>query len=195
MELVFCTYNQHKISEVAAMSDARFQWLTLGDIQYSKEIPEPYVTLEENSQAKAMQVYRETGRDCFAEDSGLFIEALNGEPGVFSARYAGIDANSREHIQKVLSNMDSAENRSAYFKTVITLILQGSVHQFTGICHGDITRIPEGEGGFGYDPIFKPQGATQTFAMMSPEMKNAISHRRKAFDAFMQFLNRLQPNG
>lgn len=191
MELVFCTYNQHKINEIAAMTGPGIRWLTLGDIAYAKEIPEPFLTLEENAIAKASQVYRDTGRNCFAEDSGLFIDALGGEPGVFSARYAGDAANSELNIKKVLQKLTGIEKRSAYFKTVIALVLDGRVHQFSGVCHGEITHSPEGSGGFGYDPVFIPDGSGRTFAMMTAEAKNAISHRRKAFDAFMQFIQSL----
>lgn len=194
MELVFCTYNQHKISEISAMGGSGIQWLTLGDIGYAKDIPEPYHTLEENAVGKALQVYNDTGRNCFAEDSGLFIEALGGEPGVFSARYAGEGANSELNIQKVLANMSGVSNRAAYFKTVIALILGGEVHRFTGICRGEISQSRTGSGGFGYDPIFRPEGYDVTFALMPQETKNAISHRRKAFDEFLHFLNRVYPS-
>ncbi len=191
MELVFCTGNSHKLSEVANILGDDFSFLTLTDIGYYDEIPEPYNTLEENSLAKAQQVYKQTGKDCFAEDTGLFIEALNGEPGVFSARYAGQSSDSLRNIEKVLEKLKGHKNRAAYFKTIITLMIKGMIVQFSGQCNGMISERTSGVKGFGYDPIFIPEGSEKSFAEQSPEEKNAVSHRRKAFDAMSKYLHTL----
>jgi XTP/dITP diphosphohydrolase len=191
MELLFCTNNKHKVDEVKAILGDQFHFLTLRDIGYDKEIPEPYLTLEENSFTKANQVYQETQRNCFGEDTGLFIEALQGEPGVWSARYAGEHASVEQNWQLVLSRMTGLENRKAYFKTVITFIYEGKTHLFTGICAGRIATEPSGKQGFGYDPIFIPDGYDESFADLAASVKNEISHRRKAFDGFSDFLHQL----
>lgn len=189
MELVFCTNNAHKLQEVAQILGDKYAYKTLKDISYFDDIPEPFDTLEENSFTKANQVFQHTGLDCFAEDTGLFIEALQEEPGVFSARYAGEQANAGKNIQKVLSKLEGEENRKAYFKTVITLLQDGMMHQFEGICNGSIALEKYGDGGFGYDPIFIPEGFTQCFAELDASTKNEVSHRKKAFDAMSQYLN------
>ncbi len=191
MELLFCTNNKHKVDEVRAILGDQFHFLTLRDIGYDKEIPEPYPTLEENSFTKANQVYQETQRNCFGEDTGLFIEALQGEPGVWSARYAGDHASAEQNWQLVLSRMIGLENRKAYFKTVITFIYEGKTHLFSGICAGRIAAEPSGKQGFGYDPIFIPDGYDISFADLEASVKNEISHRRKAFDGFSTFLHQL----
>ncbi len=191
MELVFCTSNAHKLAEVAAILGNDFSFLTLSEIGFYDDIPEPYNTLEANSLTKAEQVYTQTGRDCFAEDTGLFIDALQGEPGVFSARYAGEPADSQKNMEKVLEKMKGTINRDAFFKTVITLILKGKAVQFEGRCHGKIAETKSGVQGFGYDPIFIPEGAARTFAEYSADEKNAISHRKKAFDALSDYLRSL----
>lgn len=191
MELLFCTNNKHKVDEVRAILGDQFHFLTLRDIGYEKEIPEPYATLEENSFTKANQVYQETQRNCFGEDTGLFIEALQGEPGVWSARYAGDHASAEQNWQLVLSRMIGLENRKAYFKTVITFIYEGKTHLFSGICAGRIAVEPSGKQGFGYDPIFIPDGYDISFADLEASVKNEISHRRKAFDGFSTFLHQL----
>lgn len=189
MEFVFCTNNAHKLHEVAQILGNAYAYKTLQDIGYLQDIPEPFDTLEENSFTKANQVFQHTKKNCFAEDTGLFIEALHGEPGVFSARYAGESANSEMNIQKVLTKLMGIENRKAYFKTIITLLLDGDMHQFIGICNGRITNEKFGEGGFGYDPIFVPDGYTKSFAELDAKIKNNISHRKKAFDAMAAFLD------
>lgn len=188
MELVFCTNNAHKLQEVAQILGDKYAYKTLKDISYFDDIPEPFDTLEENSFTKANQVFQHTGLDCFAEDTGLFIEALQGEPGVFSARYAGEEANANQNIQKVLSKLEGEENRNAYFKTIITLLQDGEMHQFVGICNGSIALEKYGDGGFGYDPIFIPEGFTQCFAELDASTKNEISHRKIAFDAMSHHL-------
>lgn len=190
MKLVFCTNNQHKLQEVSQIMQGKIQFLSLRDIGYDAEIPEPYATLSENSKYKSQQVKNATGYNyCFSEDTGLFIESLNGEPGVFSARYAGENANSKENIEKVLHLLGDAPNRNAYFKTVITLLLDNETHQFEGICKGEITHQEMGEDGFGYDPIFIPMGYKQSFAQLSSEEKNTISHRGKAIALLIEYLN------
>ena len=188
MTLVFCTNNQHKIEEVSKIMPADFKFLKLKEIDFFDDIPEPYDTLEANSLVKAKTISDLKGVSAFAEDTGLFIEALGGEPGVKSARYAGEQGDAKENINKVLEKMGDSENRKAYFKTVVTLILNHEVYQFAGECHGHITKATYGEDGFGYDPIFIPDGYDNTFAQMPSELKNNISHRKKAFDQFLHFL-------
>ena len=187
-KLVFCTNNAHKLSEVSQILGDQFTFLTLKDIDFHDEIPEPYDTLEENSLIKARTVFDQKGYNTFAEDTGLFIEALNNEPGVYSARYAGTDGNSARNMSKVMTQLGDETNRKAYFKTVVTLILNGEVKQFSGICQGKIALTQSGTQGFGYDPIFIPDGSELSFADLSASQKNEFSHRRKAFDAFAAFL-------
>ena len=188
MELVFCTNNQHKLKEVGEILGTSFSYLTLNDIGYFDDIPEPYETLAENSFTKANQVFQQTGKNCFSEDTGLFIEALNAEPGVYSARYAGEHSNAQNNMDKVLLKLKDVENRNAYFKTVVTLILNGEKIQFDGICNGVIALNQSGVEGFGYDPIFIPEGHDVTFAEITSSEKNAISHRKKAFDKLAEYL-------
>jgi XTP/dITP diphosphohydrolase len=191
MQLVFCTNNAHKVSEVSQIMGPQFEFLRLHQVAFYDEIPEPFDTLEANSNTKAKTVYERTGLDCFAEDTGLFIEALQGAPGVYSARYAGERATAAENNDKVLLAMQGNPNRRAYFKTVITLIISGVVKQFAGECHGTIITEKTGVQGFGYDPIFKADNQELTFAELSPIEKNAISHRKKAFDLFANYLKTL----
>jgi len=191
MQLVFCTNNAHKVSEVSQIMGPQFEFLRLHQVAFYDEIPEPFDTLEANSNAKAKTVYERTGLDCFAEDTGLFIEALQGAPGVYSARYAGERATASENNDKVLLAMQGNPNRKAYFKTVITLIISGVVKQFAGECHGTIITEKTGVQGFGYDPIFKADNQELTFAEISPNEKNTISHRKKAFDLFAIYLKTL----
>lgn len=191
MTLVFCTNNTHKIEEVSKIMPADFKFLKLTDIHYHEDIPEPFDTLEENSLTKAKTIFDLTGHHVFAEDTGLFIESLQGEPGVKSARYAGEHGNSSENMDKVLNLLGDNPNRNAYFKTVVTLILNGQTHQFEGLCEGTIANRRSGHDGFGYDPIFIPKGYQITFAEFLPQEKNNISHRKKAFDAFTAFLKML----
>ncbi len=191
MQLVFCTNNAHKVSEVSQIMGPQFEFLRLHQVAFYDEIPEPFDTLEANSNTKAKTVYERTGLDCFAEDTGLFIEALQGAPGVYSARYAGERATASENNDKVLLAMQGNPNRKAYFKTVITLIISGVVKQFAGECHGTIITEKTGVQGFGYDPIFKADNQELTFAEISPNEKNTISHRKKAFDLFAIYLKTL----
>ena len=190
--LIFATNNQHKIEEIKSVVGDKFNIITLAEAGINVDIPEPHETLEENSFEKASYIYKITNESCFAEDTGLEVEALNNEPGVLSARYAGSQKSSLENIKKVLYNMDGIGNRAAQFRTVITLIFKGKLHQFEGIAVGTITEEIKGEDGFGYDPIFIPRGSTKTFAEMTLEEKNAFSHRRKATDKLIEFLGQFE---
>ncbi|MBL7767150.1 MAG: RdgB/HAM1 family non-canonical purine NTP pyrophosphatase [Chitinophagaceae bacterium] len=189
---VFCSHNRHKLEEVIRIMGEGFQFKTLSDIDFHADIPEPFETLEENSLTKAMTIHQGCGLDCFAEDTGLFVEALHGEPGVRSARYAGEGATSAENIAKLMHALEGREDRSAYFKTVLTYIHQGEIHQFEGLCHGHIAHQISGKQGFGYDPVFIPEGYHVTFAEMQSSEKDVISHRKKAFDAFSRFLKSMK---
>ena len=188
MELVFCTNNEHKIKEVSQIMGENFSFLKLKDILFFDEIPEPFDTLEANSATKANTVFLHCNKNCFAEDTGLFIEAINNEPGVYAARYAGEPSNAKNNIEKVLFKMENIENRKAFFKTIITLKTNENEWQFEGRCEGTISKEILGEDGFGYDPIFIPNGYEISFAQMNENKKNNISHRKKAFDKFAHFL-------
>lgn len=187
--LIFATNNQHKIEEIRSIIGNKFNIITLAEAGINVDIPEPHETLEENSYEKASYIYKITNESCFAEDTGLEVEALNGEPGVLSARYGGDEKNSLENIKKVLYNLDDIGNRAAQFRTVISLIIKGELHQFEGVSIGTITEEIKGNDGFGYDPIFVPRGSDKTFAEMTLEEKNAFSHRRKATDKLIEFLS------
>ena len=186
--LIFATNNQHKVEEIRAVLGNRFQIQTLEEAGIKIDIPEPYHTLEENAREKSQTIYTLTGQDCFGEDTGLEVNALNGEPGVKSARYAGGEKSFQKNIDKLLSKLKGTNNREARFRTVISLYLGGKEYQFEGICNGKITEESQGSGGFGYDPVFIPDGAHETFANMSMEDKNQFSHRRKAMDLLIGFL-------
>jgi XTP/dITP diphosphohydrolase len=174
MELCFATNNQHKLDEVAAQLGDAFTLKTLRDIGCTDELPETSGTIPGNSRQKAEYVWTHFGESCFADDSGLEVEALNGEPGVDSAFYSG-SRDAALNIQKLLSNMAGKPSRKARFITVFTLLLHGVEHQFEGIVEGEIIDAPQGAGGFGYDPVFRPEGYDKTFAQMSSDEKNAIS--------------------
>lgn len=188
MQLVFATANKNKINEVKTMLPKTIEIRSLGDIGCMEELPETHFTIEENSREKAEYVFEKYGCNCFAEDSGLEVFALNGEPGVFSAHYSGT-RNASENINLVLLNMRGKTDRRAQFKTVFTLVIENSYNQFTGIVTGKITEMPAGISGFGYDPIFIPDGATITFAEMNPVEKNSKSHRSIAFKLLTEFLH------
>jgi XTP/dITP diphosphohydrolase len=189
MQLVFATNNKNKLKEIRAiLKGSEIEVLSLLDINLNAEIPEPFDTLEENAMAKASYVKTHTGYDCFADDTGLEIAALNGLPGVRSARFAGEPANSARNIDKVLKEMNNHEDRSARFRTSIALILAKKKYFFEGIVNGKITRELHGNAGFGYDPIFIPEGFDKTFAEMSAEEKNSISHRGIAVQKLTDFL-------
>ncbi|HOJ66667.1 MAG TPA: non-canonical purine NTP diphosphatase [Paludibacteraceae bacterium] len=187
-KLVFATNNLHKLQEVRAILDGKVQIQSLSEIGCLDEIPETADTLEGNALLKAKFVYDRFQLDCFADDTGLEIEALGGEPGVFSARYAGLEHDSYKNRMKVLRLMEQQTNRKAQFRTVIALVLQGKEYLFEGKVEGVITREPRGEGGFGYDSIFVPNGYEQTFAELSAEQKNQISHRAHAVKKFADFI-------
>ncbi|UYQ93665.1 RdgB/HAM1 family non-canonical purine NTP pyrophosphatase [Chitinophaga horti] len=188
MELVFATNNDNKVKEIRAVLGDEFEIITLKESGIDIDIPEPHDTLEENAREKSTVIFKMTGKSCFSEDTGLEIDALNGEPGVLSARYAGEQKESADNIKKVLANMQGVTNRQARFRTVISLILNGEEHQFEGICEGEILDSTTGGKGFGYDPIFKPTGADRSFAQMETHEKNGYSHRAKAFRKLVAFL-------
>ncbi len=191
-EIVFATNNAHKLRELREIAGEKFEILSLADIDCHDDIPETADTLEGNALIKARYIKDNYGYDCFADDTGLEIEALGGEPGVFSARYAGDDCNSERNIDKVLENLSGVENRAARFVTVIALMLEGETYTFEGEVKGEILTERHGEGGFGYDPIFKPVEAECSFAEMSADEKNRISHRGRAVAKLFTFLNNKQ---
>lgn len=187
--LVFATNNAHKLDEIRRIIGERYNILSLNDIDCHDDIPENEQTLDGNAVAKARWVKERYGYDCFADDTGLEVDALGGEPGVRSARYApGTGHDSQANTTLLLRNLEGVADRSARFRTVICLILNGREHLFEGVVKGVITTEPSGKGGFGYDPVFAPEGDTRTFAEYSPEEKNAISHRGRATAALLTFL-------
>ncbi len=186
--LVFATNNPHKVEEIKFALGGLFQIMSLREAGIDIEIPEPHDSLEENATEKSMTIYRLTGKDCFSEDTGLEVTALNGEPGVKSARYAGNEQSFEANIEKLLSNLIGISNRKARFRTVISLILGGKEFQFEGICEGVIAEEKKGINGFGYDPIFIPDGSHQHFAEMTQAGKSQFSHRKKALDKLIEFL-------
>jgi XTP/dITP diphosphohydrolase len=188
MQLVFATNNKNKIKEVQQMLPSTIEIISLESIGCFEEIPETAETIEENAVMKANYITQKYGYNCFADDTGLEVEILNGEPGVFSARYAGEQRNSDDNMTKLLDALSNETNRNAQFKTVIALNLNGTQHLFTGIARGEITSEKTGNQGFGYDPIFKPEGYEVTFAQLSLEEKAAISHRGKATEQLINFL-------
>ena len=188
MKLIFATNNQHKVKEFRSLLGNQFEIITLLEAGIDIDIPEPHDTLEANATEKSATIHRMTGENCFAEDTGLEIAALNGAPGVLSARYAGEQKEAADNIAKVLQELNGAGNRSAQFRTVISLILNGREYQFEGISKGHIATATKGEKGFGYDPIFIPEGATRAFAEMDLAEKNKYSHRARAFEKFIAFL-------
>ncbi|HBB57256.1 MAG TPA: non-canonical purine NTP pyrophosphatase, RdgB/HAM1 family [Chitinophagaceae bacterium] len=188
MQLIFATNNQHKVQEVRSLLNNSFTLITLAEAGIDRDIPEPHATLEENAREKSMTIYQLTGSDCFSEDTGLEVAALGGAPGVHSARYAGAQATADQNIYKLLQTLTSQQSRAAQFRTVISLIEQGTEITFEGICKGHIAETPSGKKGFGYDPVFIPEGATRCFAEMDLEEKNQYSHRRKAFDQLKNYL-------
>jgi XTP/dITP diphosphohydrolase len=188
--IVFATNNQHKADEVRAVLGKRFTILTLKDAGIDVDIPEPHDTLEDNANEKSRTIFKLTGNDCFSEDTGLEVVSLDGEPGVKSARYAGEGKNADDNIEKLLEKLRTKENRSARFRTVISLILDGKAYLFEGICDGKIIAERKGDKGFGYDPIFIPDGSDKTFAEMDMTEKNKFSHRKKAMEKLISFLEK-----
>ncbi len=189
MEIVFATNNEHKLRELQQILRNKVKLLSLSDINCFEDIPETSPTIEENSMQKADYVRDKYKTDCFADDTGLEIEALNGRPGVYSARYAGDEKDMDKNIEKILFELENLNNKNARFKTVISLILNGEKHQFEGIVNGKIIKDKKGESGFGYDPVFVPKGYDITFAEMDTELKNKISHRGIAVQKLVEFLN------
>ena len=193
-KLIFATHNQDKVVEIRSLLDKDFTILSLSESNIFIDIPEPYDTLEQNAIEKASVIYRLTNTACFAEDTGLEVNALHGEPGVRSARYAGEHKSFDDNIEKLLNNLKNTRDRSARFRTIICLIVDEKQHLFEGICNGTIISEKRGTNGFGYDPIFVPDGATKTFAEMNLEEKNMFSHRKKAARKLMDYLENLVPH-
>jgi len=186
--LIFATGNAGKAKEVGELLEGLMKVKSLKDIGFTEDIPEDHPTLEANAIQKAQHIYDRYGEDCFAEDTGMEVMALNGAPGVYSARYAGPARDDQNNMNLVLENLKNKEDRSAQFRTVVALILGGEIHTFTGIVTGSIATIKTGEKGFGYDPIFIPDGFTTSFAEMEAKEKNKISHRGRAIKKLITFL-------
>ncbi|HRN80318.1 MAG TPA: RdgB/HAM1 family non-canonical purine NTP pyrophosphatase [Ferruginibacter sp.] len=189
MEFIFATNNLNKVKEINNALQGNYTICSLKDAGILIDIPEPYNTLEDNAREKAVTIYQMTGKNCFSEDTGLEVDALNGAPGVRSARYAGDQANSTDNMEKLLHELSASTNRNARFRTVICMILEGKELFFEGICNGTILRERRGDEGFGYDPIFIPEGSLKTFAQMDTNEKNTFSHRKKALDKMITYLN------
>jgi len=189
--LVFATNNQNKVSEIRMVLTDRFEITTLKEAGIDIDIPEPHDTLEANATEKSTTIHQLTQKNCFSEDTGLEVFALGGAPGVKSARYAGDGRNFQDNINLLLENLTGIENRNAQFRTVISLIWQNKEYLFEGICEGVIIQLEKGFEGFGYDPIFIPNGASKTFAEMSMTEKNSFSHRKKAMKKLIDFLSTL----
>jgi XTP/dITP diphosphohydrolase len=187
--LIFATNNRHKVEEIRKVIGNQFDLLTLEEAGIEIDIPEPYNTLQKNASTKSTTIHQLTKKNCFSEDTGLEVTALNGEPGAKSARYAGEGKNFQANVDKLLFNLVEREDRTARFRTVISLILDNQEYFFEGVCEGTIIEESKGLSGFGYDPIFIPTGGNKTFAEMSMNEKNLYSHRRKATDQLVQFLS------
>lgn len=190
-KLVFATNNSHKLEEVKAVVGSSFDILSLKDIGCHEDIEEPGETLQENALIKARYVKDKYGYDCFGDDTGLEVEALNGAPGVYSARYGGGDHDSKANMKKLLKELDGTTNRKAQFRTVIALILDGKEYLFEGKVKGSIITEERGDAGFGYDPVFQPDGYDQTFAQLGSGVKNSVSHRALATKALCEFLKNI----
>jgi XTP/dITP diphosphohydrolase len=189
-KLVFATNNAHKLEELRAILGGTIEILSLADINCHADIPETADTLEGNARQKSLFIYEHYGLDCFADDTGLEVECLNGAPGVYSARYAGDGHDSQANMEKLLGEMKDKTNRKARFRTVISLIEKGEEHQFEGIVNGRIIEQKKGDAGFGYDPIFQPDGYDETFAELGNEIKNKISHRARAVASLCEYLSK-----
>lgn len=189
MEIVFATNNLHKLKELQQIVGSNINLLSLKDIGCTEDIPETKDTLEGNAAEKSFYLYNNYKYNCFSDDTGLEIEALNNEPGVYSARYAGENKDALANMQKVLTKLKGIENRKARFRTIISLIIDGKEYQFEGIVNGKIIEEFKGGNGFGYDPIFVPDSYSETFAELSSEIKNKISHRANAVKKLITFLN------
>ena len=200
MKLIFATNNQHKTDEVRSATKTQniLEIITLREAGIEIDIPEPYATLEENASHKSRTIYALTkakglAKGCFSEDTGLEVEAINGEPGVKSARYAGNDKSFDKNIEKLLQKLEGSSNRKGRFRAVISLIIDDKEHLFEGVCHGTILDHRRGGAGFGYDPVFVPDGAIHTFAEMDITEKNKFSHRKKAIDKLVTYLSEEMP--
>ena len=190
LKLVFATQNRNKMEEIQVMLPESIKLLCLKDINHTEDIPETAETIDGNAILKAEFVKNQLGYDCFADDTGLMVEALDGAPGVYSARYAGEEKNDEANVQKLLKEMEGQKNRKARFKTVIALNMNGHEILFTGICTGSITTEKRGSHGFGYDPVFQPDGFDKTFAEMTLEEKSQLSHRSKAVRELISYLSK-----
>lgn len=189
MKLIFATNNQHKIDEIRSVLGKKIEIITLKEAGINIDIPEPHNTLEENASGKSKTIFDITATNCFSEDTGLEVNVLNGEPGVKSARYAGEGRSFDANIEKLLSNLAGKSDRTARFRTVISLLIEGTETLFEGICEGRIIEEKRGQQGFGYDPVFIPTGSDKTFAEMDIVEKNRFSHRKKATEKLVAFLN------
>jgi len=189
-EIIFATNNANKVKEIKAVTGNQLNILSLEDAGIFIDIPEPHETLEENASEKSKVIYQLTGKNCFSEDTGLEVEALNGAPGVKSARYAGDNRDFQLNINLLLNNLLPHSNKSAQFRTVISLIWNNQEYLFEGICKGQITHHAKGLSGFGYDPVFIPDGSNKTFAEMNMDEKNQYSHRKKAVQQLLNFFHK-----
>jgi XTP/dITP diphosphohydrolase len=194
MKLIFATNNQHKVDEIKSALPSHFHVISLKEAGINIDIPEPHDTIQENAAEKAWTIFNLTNLSCFSEDTGLEVYTLNNEPGVRSARYAGEHKSFEKNIEKLLLNLKGSPDRRARFRTVICVILDGKELFFEGICEGFITEAPQGQGGFGYDPVFMPLGSDRSFGQMNMEEKNRFSHRKKAADLLVTFLNQADIN-
>ena len=195
MKIVFATNNEHKLDEITKISRGKLEILSLSDINCHEEIPETGDTLKENALIKAKYVKDKFGLDCFADDTGLEVDALNNAPGIYSSRYAGPNCDPEDNMQKLLQDLQGLKNRKAQFRTVIALILNGKEYYFEGVVKGEIIHQKKGSNGFGYDPIFKPIGYDKTFGELPEKIKNSLSHRAIATQKLVDFLLKQQTEG
>lgn len=191
-KIVFATNNAHKLSEIRSILGDEYEILSLRDINCDVDIPETASTLEGNAEIKVRYIKEHFGYDCFADDTGLEVDALNGAPGVFSARYAGQEHDSLKNMNLLLKNMSDKTDRKARFRTVIALLIDNKLTLMDGVVEGEITLQPQGDNGFGYDPIFSPEGFDVTFAQMDSSIKNKISHRARATEKLIEYLNKIK---
>lgn len=194
LSIIFASNNENKVKELQAAIGSSVRIISLKEAGFNRDIPEPFDTLEENASEKSRVILEATGLDCFSEDTGLEVKSLDYAPGVKSARYAGEERNDRKNIEKLLSELRDKEDRSAQFRTVISLRWNGQEYFFEGICEGKILQERQGDNGFGYDPVFRPAGSDQSFASMTLEEKNRFSHRKKAADKLVLFLQEALSN-
>lgn len=188
MKLIFATHNKNKLKEVKSLVPSSIELLSLDEINFSDEIAETADTIEGNALLKSKTIYEKTGVNCFADDSGLLVDALNGAPGVYSARYAGEQKNDQDNMRKLLHELKDIPNKKAHFKTAMVLFIDGKEYLFEGQIEGKIITEKQGTNGFGYDPIFVPDGYNETFAQLDSEIKNKISHRARALQKMLEFL-------